>query len=292
MDLNLARTFLAVVYAGSFVLAAGRLCVSQTTVTARIKNLEEQLGGQLFIRSASGVSLTAAGQRFMPYAQQLLETWEAAQQDMQPRDSREPLRIGADTNLWQPWFSHALGCVRRARPELTARVKVAPAVELLDELEAGRLDVLLSHQPRYRPDVQVELLLEETLIMVRHGTQDGPLILVDWGEAFRQQYQMAFPGEAAAGWQGGVGQLLLQLLLEQGGYGYFRSQVVMPWLENGTLQRVPDTPEFALPVYLLSRSDCTHEGLESVLACMRQLQLMPPADLLHGSAAAADDTGR
>src|SRR5690554_8178688 len=78
MDLNLAKTFLTVMYGGSFVQAAERLCVSQTTVTARIKNLEEQLGTQLCLRSEGGASLTPAGDRLIPQAQRLVTCWGGA----------------------------------------------------------------------------------------------------------------------------------------------------------------------------------------------------------------------
>lgn len=93
MDLNLAKTFLTVVYGGSFVQAAERLCVSQTTVTARIKNLEEQLGTQLFLRSGGGVSLTPAGERFIPQAQQLLTIWEDALRSASATEGSEPCAL-------------------------------------------------------------------------------------------------------------------------------------------------------------------------------------------------------
>ena len=50
MDIELARTFLAIVAAGSFVRAAERLHVAQTTVSARVRLLEEQLRRPLFVR--------------------------------------------------------------------------------------------------------------------------------------------------------------------------------------------------------------------------------------------------
>ena len=51
MDVDRARTFLEIVSSGSFLRAAERLNVTQTTVSARIRTLEEELGRPLFIRS-------------------------------------------------------------------------------------------------------------------------------------------------------------------------------------------------------------------------------------------------
>jgi len=65
MDIELARTFLEIVSTGSFIRASERLHVGQTTVSARIRLLEQQLGQKLFIRNKAGAILTPAGERFL-----------------------------------------------------------------------------------------------------------------------------------------------------------------------------------------------------------------------------------
>ena len=64
MDINLARTFIMVAETGSFIEAARRLNITQSTVSARIKRLEEELGRELFARSKGGANLTSAGEQF------------------------------------------------------------------------------------------------------------------------------------------------------------------------------------------------------------------------------------
>jgi DNA-binding transcriptional LysR family regulator len=68
MDIELARTFIEIVSTGSFIKAADRLHVAQTTVSARVRLLEEQLGRQLFVRNKAGASLTPAGEQFLRFA--------------------------------------------------------------------------------------------------------------------------------------------------------------------------------------------------------------------------------
>ena len=65
MDIELARTFLAIVETGSFARAADRLNVTQTAVSARIKSLEEQLGRPLFIRNKAGRHWRLLGSNFV-----------------------------------------------------------------------------------------------------------------------------------------------------------------------------------------------------------------------------------
>ena len=69
MDIDLARTFLAVVDSGSFVEAANRVNVTQSTVSARIRSLEELIGKSLFERSKAGAALTPSGYQFQRHAQ-------------------------------------------------------------------------------------------------------------------------------------------------------------------------------------------------------------------------------
>ena len=285
MDLNLAKTFLTVVYGGSFVQAAERLCVSQTTVTARIKNLEEQLH-PVVLRSGGGVSLTPAGERFIPRPSSYPRSGKMLAQCFGYRRQRtfahwyrdQPVAALANPLAW---------CVadRAARAEAAAGHGVC--AELLDRLEAGQLDILLSHQARYRPFLQVRLLMEEVLIKIRNAQQPGPLIHTDWGEAFRQQFELAFPGQQARV-ETNVGQLALQMLLEQGGSGYFRSQVVAPWLAGGQLVRVEGAPEFSLPVYLLVSQHCEHSQLQVALHTLEQAVRQPQSQ--YGSVVAGVGT--
>lgn len=64
MDINLARTFLMVAETGSFIDAARKMNITQSTVSGRIKSLEDMLGRPLFQRSKSGAELTNAGEQF------------------------------------------------------------------------------------------------------------------------------------------------------------------------------------------------------------------------------------
>ena len=69
------RTFLAIAETGSLVRASERLSVTQSTVTARLRNLEDELGQKLFYRHKSGAKLTSAGVRFKRYAEAMASLW-------------------------------------------------------------------------------------------------------------------------------------------------------------------------------------------------------------------------
>ena len=134
MDIELARTFLAIVAAGSFVRAAERLNVSQTTVSARIRSLEEQLRRPLFVRNKAGASLTPAGESFLRHAPSLVQLWERARHEVavpQGRRARQQLRHWRNLMLpgasvtWAARQSAAAGlssaAISRMRPRVGAR---------------------------------------------------------------------------------------------------------------------------------------------------------------------------
>ncbi len=72
MDIDQTRTFLVITAHGSFLEAARQLHLSQSTVSARIRRLEDELGTRLFVRNRAGASLTPTGRRFLEHAKCLV----------------------------------------------------------------------------------------------------------------------------------------------------------------------------------------------------------------------------
>ena len=252
MDIELARTFLEIVRTGSFMAAAERLHITQTTVTARVQNLESQLGCRLFVRNRSGASLTENGERFAGHASQLVQTWEAARRELPlPEGAGSVLTLAAEISLWNPLLLNWLSALAGAVPEVALRVEVGEPRSLHERLEQGVLDAALVHQPDYWPGMQVEHLLEEKLILVRTPHTGEPYVYVDWGAHFRQQHDAALPEKARASLSMDLGPLAIHYLVSRGGSGYFRTRVAQPWLEQGALVKVENAPEFSYPLYLV-----------------------------------------
>ncbi|MBE7929067.1 LysR family transcriptional regulator [Pseudomonas saudiphocaensis] len=252
MDIDLARTFLEIIRSGSFIATAERMHITQTAVTARVRSLELQLGCRLFTRNRAGARLTSDGERFVAYATQLVQTWETAKRDLPlPRGYDKLLSLGAEVSLSNPLMLAWVQRLRQALPEHALRSDVAGDNELLKKLELGALDAVLVHQPAYWPALQVEQVLEEKLIQVEHASNPEPYIYVDWGPAFRERHDLALPGNMRSALSFSLGPLALQYLVQCGGRGYFRTRVVQRYLDDGTLKRVEQAPEFSYPIYLV-----------------------------------------
>ena len=76
MELRHIRYFLAVAQEKNFTRAAEKLCIAQPPLSRQMKDLEEELGAELFIRKARGLQLTEAGKHFYEYATQILDLTE------------------------------------------------------------------------------------------------------------------------------------------------------------------------------------------------------------------------
>lgn len=271
MDIELARTFLEIMRAGSFVQAAERLHVTQTTVTARVRTLEESLGCQLFVRSRTGTRLTPDGERFVTYAAALVQTWDRAKADLRlPVGHTLRLSVGTETSLWNPLLIQWLLWMKEFHPDVALRTEVSDAEVLLQQLEQGTLDAVLVHRPNYYAGMNVEQLLEEKLVLVRSPAQSEPFLFINWGADFVDQYDATLPQPRHAALTFNLGPVALQYMLRVGGSGYFRTRVVEPYLENGVLEKVVDAPEFTYPVFLVFRSGAS-EALNIALAGFRAL---------------------
>lgn len=254
MDIELARTFLAIVSAGSFVRAAERLNIGQTTVSARVRLLEEQLRRPLFVRNKSGATLTPAGELFLRHARRLVQLWERARHEVAvPAGRRAVLAVGGELSLWDPLLREWLLWMRRSAPDVALRVRVGLAEELMNQVVEGILDLAIVYAPRYRPGLRVELVAEERLVMVATpaGSTEASAdyVYVDWGPEFALQHNMRFPERADPGIFVGLGPLGLSYVLEAGGSGYFRLGAVRPHLESGKLELVAGAPDFVYSAY-------------------------------------------
>jgi DNA-binding transcriptional LysR family regulator len=272
MDIDLARTFIEITKTGSFIGAAERLFITQTTVTARIHNLEEQLNCRLFVRNRSGATLTENGKHFLTHANQLVQIWEAARRDIPlPIGKDASITIGGEFSLWNPLMLTWLNAHKESHSNIALHVEIGESRTLHQKLEQGLIDLALVHHPEYWVSMQVEQVLEEKLVMVRSTKKSEPYVFVDWGEDFRQQHNAALPQFANTSLSVNFGPLALIYLQQNGGSGYFRTRVVQTYLQDGTLELVPEAPEFSYPVYLIYLRKNNNAFISSVLTQLKEV---------------------
>jgi LysR family transcriptional regulator, flagellar master operon regulator len=269
MDTEFARTFLAVAASGSFIGAAERLHVTQSTVSARIRALEQHLGCRLFERSKAGASLTEAGRRFQKHAALLVRTVEHAQHDVGlPRGFRASVVIGARIGLWDGLLVEWLARLRTTMQDVSFRAEIGFEADLMQGLIDGRIDIGVMYTPQRRPRLELMPLMNERLVLVASAaseSRDATYIYVDWGPEFYAQHSASYPEMAGPALSVNIGWLGLRYLLDHGGSGYFPLRLVRRLISAGTLVRVADAPEFDLPAWLICSEDRSRRLLDPMI---------------------------
>ena len=159
VDIELARTFIEIVSTGSFIKAADRLHVAQTTVSARVRLLEQQLGRPLFVRNKGGASLTPAGEQFLRFAPSFCTVVAARKQQVAvPEGHRAVLTVGSEVSLWQPLLLRWVRMMRHSHPDIALRVHVDVPQDLITHVAAGLVDIAIMYAPQHRPGLEIDLL--------------------------------------------------------------------------------------------------------------------------------------
>ena len=168
MELRHLRYFIAVAETGSLTVAAERrLFTSQPSLSRQIRDLEEEVGADLFSRSARGVELTAAGKAFLDHARLALSqvdaAGEAARRAAQP--SKPVFALGFLTGQEMTWLPRAMQVLREELPKVDVTVSSHYSPDLADALARGKLDLaFLRAEPGF--DLDYRVVNREKLIVL------------------------------------------------------------------------------------------------------------------------------
>lgn len=168
MELRTLKYFVATAEEGSIRRAAERLRIAQPALSRQIRGLEEELGSRFFERSAQGVRLTPAGLRFYREISAALEGIDRVCSSVRECSGPvAPLRIGiAHTISKFPLVREGLDSFRKQSPDTPLLLKRARSVDLIVDIKAGELDlVLLYEQGSGAQNLSVKALLSEKIVL-------------------------------------------------------------------------------------------------------------------------------
>jgi len=276
MDIDQARTFLAIAAHGSFIEASKHLHLTQSTVSARIQRLEEELGTRLFVRNRSGAALTLAGKRFLDYAKRLVLTADQARDDIGlPERYRANLRLGGRIALWEGFLPQWVGWMRQQAPDVAIHSEIGFEDDLMHRLIEGSLDIGLMYTPRHSPGLIVEQLFDETLVLVSSRPDDqGPgddYVYIEWGPGFYAQHAQSYPDLERPSQLANIGWLGIQLALANGGSCFLPARMAASFIAEGRLFRVKGSPSYSLPAYMVFHRESENPVISQALSGMREL---------------------
>jgi DNA-binding transcriptional LysR family regulator len=167
VQLHQLRYAVAVAELGRFSQAAASLHVAQPSVSQAVAALERELGARLFHRDRNGVTLTGAGEVFLPWARQVLADCDAGAEAV--RDlfglRRGRLSLGATPSLTTNLLPGVLATFRAQHPGLEITVAEAGSRDLVLQLESGQIELAVLILPVDRPRISARQLFEEELVL-------------------------------------------------------------------------------------------------------------------------------
>lgn len=149
INLEWYRSFYWCAKTGSLSRAAGKLHITQPAVSHTIKQLEDMLGGPLFIRGARGVQLTAEGELLYRYVEQAFNFVAAGEKKLLEMHQLAfgEIRIGAGDSLCKHYLLPYLERYHRAYPQIRIRVTNRTTPETLALLREGAIDLGIVNLP-------------------------------------------------------------------------------------------------------------------------------------------------
>ena len=148
MELRQLKYFIRVADCLNFSEAAKESCISQSTLSQQIKQLEQELGSELFLRNSRTVSLTEAGMELLPYARTTIKDADACIERI--RDLKDILtgtmNIGV-TYSFSPILTETIFSFIKKYPKVKLNIFYKPMSELMDMLRDRKVDFVLAFKP-------------------------------------------------------------------------------------------------------------------------------------------------
>lgn len=159
IDFELYRIFYVVAKNGNITKASKELNISQPAISKSIKNLEEQLGGQLFFRTKRGVILTDEGKEFYKYISQAIEYIYNAENKFSDLVNLETgcIKIGISTTLTKEFLLPYLEKFHYLYPKIDIQIVTSYTDDLMTKLKNGLIDILILNlnNKNYGNDIEI-----------------------------------------------------------------------------------------------------------------------------------------
>jgi LysR family transcriptional regulator, low CO2-responsive transcriptional regulator len=176
MEIRQLRSLIAIAETGTFTAAARRLKVTQAAISMQIRQLEDELGVQLFVRAPKRVRPTEAGETLATRARAILREYDSAIEELASlaASTHQRLRIGtASTRVSAAPLPSILQRLKAQYPQAEVTVVSGTSEKLVRQILAGDIDVAFVSLPVEAADIETEALEKDALVVI--ASPDHPL---------------------------------------------------------------------------------------------------------------------
>lgn len=255
MDTELLKTFLEVSRTRHFGRAAEALYLTQSEVSFRIRQLENQLGVNLFTRHRNNIRLTTAGEKLLPYAETLMNTWQAARKEVAHTSRHNEFSIGASASLWECMLNAWLGRLyqlQEPQSGLQFEARIAQRQSLVKQLHERQLDLLITTEAPKMDEFSSQLLGHFTLALYcsspARKKSELNYLRLEWGPDFQQHETGLIAADEVPVLTTSSAELARQQLSALNGCSW----LPVNWAnEKGGLHTVADSATLSRPLYAI-----------------------------------------
>ncbi len=255
MDTELLKTFLEVSRTRHFGRAAEALYLTQSAVSFRIRQLENQLGVNLFTRHRNNIRLTTAGEKLLPYAETLMNTWQAARKEVAHTSRHNEFSIGASASLWECMLNAWLGRLyqlQEPQSGLQFEARIAQRQSLVKQLHERQLDLLITTEAPKMDEFSSQLLGHFTLALYcsspARKKSELNYLRLEWGPDFQQHETGLIAADEVPVLTTSSAELARQQLSALNGCSW----LPVNWAnEKGGLHTVADSATLLRPLYAI-----------------------------------------
>lgn len=255
MDTELLKTFLEVSRTRHFGRAAEALYLTQSAVSFRIRQLENQLGVNLFTQHRNNIRLTTAGEKLLPYAETLMNTWQAARKEVAHTSRHNEFSIGASASLWECMLNAWLGRLyqlQEPQSGLQFEARIAQRQSLVKQLHERQLDLLITTEAPKMDEFSSQLLGHFTLALYcsspARKKSELNYLRLEWGPDFQQHETGLIAADEVPVLTTSSAELARQQLSALNGCSW----LPVNWAnEKGGLHTVADSATLSRPLYAI-----------------------------------------
>ncbi len=251
MNIECLKTFLALASNGSFTKTAQNLFVAQSTVSNRIKELEKEIGKELFVRERGTAVLTLPGKALVEYAEKMIGLEAAAiEQTSLAGTFSERLVVGTVYYFYDSFIAEHLEDHLEKHPDISLKIVSGYSMKIIQSIGNDELDIGFTHHPYNHPGYYCQLFNADEMLLVTgaHNRQyingvsiwevkDLPILYSsfldpqteDW--IFSKQHLFSLTID--------IGIKIVPFLKKGDRYTFLPKKLVEKELEEGTLLNIP-----------------------------------------------------
>ncbi|CAH1203639.1 HTH-type transcriptional regulator GltR [Paenibacillus plantiphilus] len=284
MNLENIEAFVYINHYGSFNKAAEVLYLSQPSVTARIQSLERELNCKLFDRLGKGIQITEEGKRFLPYAQQILMTYQKGKLHItQNKSLPEELRIGCTASVSNYTIPELIPRLKQKFPNIHYKLLTGTTDDIIGKVVNKEVDIGFVRNVNH-PNLQSIKFYEDPICLyVYEGhpflTEDNlsiediaaqPLVFfecgaLDWLRVHRIFGSLDRPPNIQ--FLTDNSETAKKLVLQKAGISFLPSLSVKEETRDGRLVpiRLPETDGISLQTNIVSCHGKHHSFIEAII---------------------------